>query len=168
MHLLDEAELTGITRYDLRDEVGLTLYYRDALILDFGSQSNFEYKIRFAKEYLDNYYVEDRPARWICLWCRGKTERYILENRISPIAWPIPDLYRRRSRRRRAGGGSAAGGYCLKRRSRQRTGGRPGCCRLRPYAGDDSGSSQYHSMPNRARGLPKTDVGREKVKGRES
>ncbi len=62
VRLLDEAELAGITRYDLRDEVGLTLYYRDALILDFGSQSNFEYKIRFAKEYLDNYYVEGQTG----------------------------------------------------------------------------------------------------------
>ena len=59
---LDEAELTGITRYDLRDEVGVTLFYQDALILDFGSQTNFEYKIRFAKEYLDNYYVEGQTG----------------------------------------------------------------------------------------------------------
>ena len=60
--LLEKCGLDGITRYDLRDEVGLKLYYQDAIQLDFGSQSNFEYKIRFAKEYLDNYYIEGKTG----------------------------------------------------------------------------------------------------------
>lgn len=60
--LLEECGLDGITRYDLRDEVGLKLYYQDAIQLDFGSQSNFEYKVRFAKEYLDNYYIEGQTG----------------------------------------------------------------------------------------------------------
>lgn len=60
--LLEKIELTNITRYDLRDEVGLKLYYRDAIELDFGSQSNFEYKLRFAKEYLEHYYVEGQTG----------------------------------------------------------------------------------------------------------
>ena len=60
--LLTKCELDGITRYDLRDEVGLKLYYHDAIALDFGSQSNFEYKICFAKEYLESYYIEGQSG----------------------------------------------------------------------------------------------------------
>ena len=60
--MLRLAELGDITRYDMRDEISLKLIYKNAVVLDFGSQSNFEYKIRFAKEYLDHYFVEGQTG----------------------------------------------------------------------------------------------------------
>ena len=55
--LLTETEVSGISRWDLRNEVGVILYYQDSVKMEFGSMANFEYKLRFAKEYLEKHYA---------------------------------------------------------------------------------------------------------------